>query len=907
MRRNNAVVERVSAPSRGLITRIPSNLSSPDRRAIVVGENVRAEEGVLSAAPGYERIVSSPINLDSPANLIFQANILNQDPEVRNTPFIGTGSRLYTVQRRAKALTCDAGAGATCEATVGFLGDSGRVGSDLLSVSDLVKSWSPDFIIHLGDLVYADGVVDAGVGDYEECIGQYFGADYVGGYNGIYGVGPTENKFFPTLGNHDWDEGGIFNYLDFFSVAKNPNERYYHYKRGPFHFVHLNSGGLLSGSVDPDGYGLGSDQAAWLETVLSESDCPWLFVVVHFPGWTSDEDYYPGIASTQTLAPLFAEYGVTAVISGHSHNSELLVIPDVAFDGGTADVTQIVSGSGGHSLRGFNDPVSPYSVWGDTTHYAALRLDGNRTTATFQWIAVDGTVLHTKVFDNPRENSGICYVGDAAKEIFTLEVRPSTASVEVGATWAYRAYANYLDGTVADVTEDCAWTSSDDTIAVVGTSTGVAFGHAPGIITVTAEYQDVSATATLHVLHSCIDNPTEVIFCLSRAGSTGAFAGTSTRLEATKLAVETTIDAFDSTSDVVGLVSFAGTFTGQVEDSTLDATLTDDFDSVKAALSLLVPDGENGIASGLDTTYAELTSARHTSGNLRAVVLVVDWPADVVDGGDDSSEAAAITAAMAAAATSATAIKTLTSTTLVVFGYNIPSAYRSAISALATSGYYFDVSSEEELRSDMAGLPHILCYYGGDYYYYPPPEAVHCGNPVPDFQGLTQWDILRGTVDLAGVGPGGETDLVAWDPRPGNGLYLDLVGTNPDNAPAHDTTSSKIRTKDSFLFTAGKSYKLSFYFCHYAGTLPYVDVSIGNSGEVVAVTRCTPTADSPFTLHEISWVQGATATAPIIFDHQLKKFNAVTGTLLDRVKLDNVTDAVEMFYDDFDAENACEI
>jgi hypothetical protein len=271
MRRNNAVIEQVSVPSRGLITRIPSNVAAPDKRAIVAGENVRAEEGVLSAAPGYERIVPSPQNLDSPANLIFQANILNQDPETRNLPYIGTESRLYTVLRRAQALSCDVnnGGGGSCTARVGFLGDSGRIGSNLSAVATLIKSWVPDFIIHTGDMVYADGVADPMVGDYEECIGQYFGTDYVGGYNGLYGVGPTENKFFPCLGNHDWDEGGIFNYLDFFSIAKNPNERYYHFKRGPLHFVVLDSGGNNAGSVDPDGYGLGSDQADWLETVLS--------------------------------------------------------------------------------------------------------------------------------------------------------------------------------------------------------------------------------------------------------------------------------------------------------------------------------------------------------------------------------------------------------------------------------------------------------------------------------------------------------------------------------------------------------------------------------------------------------------------------------------------------------------
>jgi hypothetical protein len=58
----------------------------------------------------------------------------------------------------------------------------------------LIKSWSPDTVVHLGDIVYADGVVDPMTSDYEECVGQYFGADFVGGYNGPFGPGPPRTS-----------------------------------------------------------------------------------------------------------------------------------------------------------------------------------------------------------------------------------------------------------------------------------------------------------------------------------------------------------------------------------------------------------------------------------------------------------------------------------------------------------------------------------------------------------------------------------------------------------------------------------------------------------------------------------------------------------------------------------------
>lgn len=916
MQRSNAVIERVSVPSRGLITRIPPNVTSPDKRGIVAGENVRAERGVLSAAPGYERVIPSPQNLDSPANLIFQSNILNQDPETRSMPYIGTTERLYTVLRRSKALVCDVnnGGGGSCTARVGFLGDSGRVGANLANVASLIKSWVPDFIVHTGDIVYADGVVDPMASDYEECVGQYFGADYVGGYNGLYGVGPSQNKFFPTLGNHDWDDGGIFNYLEFFSFAKNPNERYYHFKRGPLHFVILDSGGFSPGSVDPDGYGIGSDQAVWLESVLAASDCPFLFVVVHFPAWTSDSNYYPGNTDTQSLAPLCAKYNVTAIISGHAHNSEVLMVPNVSYSGGTRDVWQLVSGAGGHSLRSFNNPLSPFSIWGNDSQYAALRLDADRQTATFQFIAVDGTILRTQTFSNPRESSGICYIGDAAKKVFTLEVRPSEASVEVGQSWPYRAFANYQDGTVEDVTEECVWESSNDTIGAVGPTTGIAVGNSPGIVTITATYVDQSDAATFKVLHSCIDEPTEVIFCISRSSSMGGFSGGSTRLEAAKEAVEATIDAFDPEIDKMGLVSFAGMYIPQTEDATLDSVLTDDFDSVKDAVSLLVPDGAVGIPSGLDTAYAELTSSRHTAGHLRAVVLVVDWPANVTNpDGTSTSQVAAIAAAMAAAQASATAIKGLEDTTLIVFGYNVPSAYRTGISNLATLGYYFDCTTADELKSDMSSLPHILCFYNGDKYYYQ--DEPHCGDPVADYQTLFDWDIVRGTVDLAGIGPGGETDSVAWNPRPGNGMYLDLIGTNVDNSPDFTTTAAKIQTKEEYPIVAGKTYELAFDMCSYTSLVAWTDAIVkSDDGTVFGTLRVTPPANGPFVTYTLSFVAASSGDARIIFDHQSHfpdPAGSLTlgkqGNLLDNVRFTNITDAFEMLFNDFDTENPCEL
>jgi hypothetical protein len=181
--------------------------------------------------------------------------------------------------------------------------------------------------------------------------------------------------------------------------------------------------------------------------------------------------------------------------------------------------------------------------------------------------------------------------------------------------------------------------------------------------------------------------------------------------------------------------------------------------------------------------------------------------------------------------------------------------------------------------------------------------TVSGGDPELDFTGFTKWDVLRGSIDL--VGDGWNYDIA--DVRPGNGMYIDLVGTSGDGT----TTAAKIRTKQSFTFQAGRQYRLRFYYCQYVDWFefsvpPYnapfwVDVSIGDAGEVVAPTRFNGTNDV-FILGEIEWTQGSTATGKIIFDHQDESMSA-EGILIDRVKLEDITAGEEMFYDNFDHEN----
>lgn len=890
MRRSNAVQVLVEGPDKGLVTSVPSDLPDKARnRAVVVAKNVRADFGVLRAAPGYERVLFDPRNLDSAPNLIFQANILNNDSETRTAPLIGTAEKLYVMMRRARDLVCDA-SGNACTLRVGFLGDSGLVGPDLAAVASLVKGWSPDLIVHTGDMAYAGGGEHSTINDYEECIGQYF-YDYIGGYNGPYGVGPVKNRFMPVLGNHDWDDAGIENYRDFFQLPLSPNERYFHYKRGPIHFIHLSG----YAAEEPDGTAIDSVQGEWFQSVVEESDCPWIIPVIHFPPHTSEVTYYPGIAPFSDWP--WEELGVSAVVSGHAHNLEVIKRGDIYF---------FISGAGGKSLRGFNASPVAGSEFRYSSDFGALRLDATRSELSWKFYNVDGTLLHTTTMTNPREEaSGICYVGDAARTLFTLEVRPANSAVEVGFTWPFEAFAHYQDGTVENVTLQALWTSADESIATVGASTGVALGVSPGTTQITAEFDGESASGNLTVLYSCLDDAMEVVFAVERSTSMASTADGASRLQHVKDGLELCARGFQEGRDYLGLISFAGTYDPQTEDSTTDQLLTTDFTEFGDSLAVLTPEGTgSSIAQALTDAYAEITSSRHDASRRGAIVLIVDGPATVISpGGTTASEAAAITAAMAGAATIASTIKAA-NIKVVVIGYAVPAAYEAALAALATEGYDWFVSNASDLRTTLSLLANSFCMADGYYYTYPP--GVSCFSPRLDYDGWINWDILGGCTDLVGSGTNG---VRMWDVLPGNGLYMDLSGTSVLNRvplPGYDL-NAKIRSKTTFSFTAGKTYKLSLYLAGWNVPKPAtgyqfdVEISIENVLSVQS-ERFTDRLQ-PFTLYEYEFTAASTTTGRIIISQETSY--ASVGIPLDRVTLQNVTDGTTMLSDDFDEENPC--
>src|SRR5688572_15190055 len=91
----------------------------------------------------------------------------------------------------------------------------------LADVANLINGWRPHFIATAGDNNYFFGEAAT----IDQNIGKYF-HDYIAPYTGSYGAGSVAgNRFWPSLGNHDYLTPNAQPYLDYFTLPG--NERYY--------------------------------------------------------------------------------------------------------------------------------------------------------------------------------------------------------------------------------------------------------------------------------------------------------------------------------------------------------------------------------------------------------------------------------------------------------------------------------------------------------------------------------------------------------------------------------------------------------------------------------------------------------------------------------------------------------
>jgi len=159
---------------------------------------------------------------------------------------------------------------------------------------------------------------------------------------------------FTTPGNHEGDQVWYYRFFDM-PMENSGTESYYSFRYGDSHFIGLNQ---------YDDFVAGSAQYSWIESDLAaaESSARWIFVFFHQPPYTSGSHAGESRAlDTQThLVPLFEQYGVDLVFSGHDHLYERSLKDCVSY---------IVAGGGGAPLSIPNQNYNPYQVYAERVHH----------------------------------------------------------------------------------------------------------------------------------------------------------------------------------------------------------------------------------------------------------------------------------------------------------------------------------------------------------------------------------------------------------------------------------------------------------------------------------------------------------------------------------------------------------
>ena len=243
-----------------------------------------------------------------------------------------------------------------------IIGDFGVDDSNERDVANLVATnFQPEFVVTVGDNNYLGGA------NIDRAIGKYY-HQFIGNYAGSYGAGASSNRFFPALGNHDWESiGGYSAHTNYFTLPG--NERYCDFVRGPAHVFILNSD-----PNEPHGNTATSAQGLWFSNRITSSSSPWRVVICHDPPYSSTEGH-------AYMRWPFEEWGASIVVSGDSHQYERIMRNGFPY---------VVNGAGGVALGPFGTPITGSVVRYNTEHGAML-VNATATNITYEFWSVAGS------------------------------------------------------------------------------------------------------------------------------------------------------------------------------------------------------------------------------------------------------------------------------------------------------------------------------------------------------------------------------------------------------------------------------------------------------------------------------------------------------------------------------------
>jgi len=443
-------------------------------------------------------------------------------------------------------------------AVIGDYGDHTQAEAD---VATLVDSWNPNFVVTVGDNNYPLGAADT----IDRNIGQYY-QQFISPYLGSYGDGAVVNRFFPALGNHDLDTSSGQPYLDYFTLPG--NERYYDFVQGLVHFFVINSD-----PREPDGVSSTSVQGQWLQAKLATSNSTWQVLIFHHAAYSSGAHG----SSTYMRWP-FKEWGVDAVLSGHDHTYERLLVNGLPY---------FVDGLGGNSVYNFTT-ILPESQVRYNSSPGALLVEANADQLVFKFYSTTSVLIDSYVLNNllPATQTPTATAA-ATATLVTPSATPTSTAVPTA--------------TVTATLLPTATFTAPSTITPVPTYTSTPTSTATNTLVPTTTFTPTStATSTLAPITTFIPLPTAT----NTIPPTNTFIPTATvtqTLAPTSTFTPTATATTSSTPTLVSDLIFTSSFeTGSFADWSASVTDAGDLSITNAAAMV----DQSGMAALIDDKRA---------------------------------------------------------------------------------------------------------------------------------------------------------------------------------------------------------------------------------------------------------------------------------------------------------------
>jgi hypothetical protein len=246
-------------------------------------------------------------------------------------------------------------------------GDCRSIPKAWAAVAGAVAKAQPELLLFSGDLV-SDGRVD-----------WLWDGEFFNPARGMLGSVP----FYCAIGNHENNASAYYELM--YTPSENGKRSNWSQTIGDVLFIGIDGAQNWSGN---------SPNFQWLEGVLKESKAKFIFLVTHYPAYSSGpHGKRPdgGMAwARRTIMPLLARHNATAMIAGHDHDYERSEPP------ANQGVTCIVAGGAGAPIYGksANNPFS--KVFTSKLHYCIFEIDGD--VCEMKVLEPNGNVIDRKTF-----------------------------------------------------------------------------------------------------------------------------------------------------------------------------------------------------------------------------------------------------------------------------------------------------------------------------------------------------------------------------------------------------------------------------------------------------------------------------------------------------------------------------